>query len=157
MKLEKGYTYPQFIKHVDKECGDDKQDAIECWSLIWDFSEVCNKPLSEDMFTHSVLHPDKCTFRKDYIDQIGFEMDYAAQLMCWQEVEKKVIFKGFRSRINDDEILNLDHKAIEIFVEYNKVDNTWEYCIPSKEDWIKTIGDLFAATCGELELQNLDL
>jgi hypothetical protein len=133
-----------------------RADAIKL-RLRDDWDKYILKELKKEYFTHSILHPDKCIFKKDYVDVVSYEMAYDAQLLSFEEAENKVIFKGWHYNkewtqytIELDKLcVSFHDKLIYMF--------TNNYGLADDEIHIRTIGDLFQATNGELITQNINL
>lgn len=150
MKIEKGYTYPQFIKIIDSKvqiAKNNSEDYSCAWGIdkIVNFDLLCDKPLKKEMFVNEIEKP---TINKGFLQSLekGYEL-----MEEWKSAEKKVIFKGWKLEPNHN-IVALGELEVWFGDIECPLTMTSLGLIPTQ-----TIGELFYFTNGELETKNLEI
>ena len=133
MEIKRGYKLSQFIDEVSKRLS----EPINCsqyagaFITVQKYNELLKQPLKIEQFVNEVEKP----------------MPGYHNSKHWLAAEKKVIFKGWYSLNNY--VTNNDYRYSNGWLE-DMVDG-------GIKTEINTLGDLFEATNGELELQNVEL
>lgn len=158
MKIEKGYTLSQFIDVVDEYVSYDNHKALG-FEFVKRYKSQRWKPITKDMFVNPLTPPMKGDYGLDAPEFNTYKYPqecYEEDLRKYEEAEKKVIFKDFfwAQGENLKWVAILDEKCV---VEFNE-----DYCVvmwhkESGEFEVTTLGDLFDATNGELELKNFEI
>lgn len=144
MKIEKGMTLEQFVDYVDEYISYDNHQSLG-FEFIKSYNNRLKEPLTKDMFVNPYEEPKKETY---FVDGQFKERYYLEDLETWQEAEKKVMFQDVRI----EKIKSL--RLCKIFAGNYKVAHDWGSEIIFLD---KTLGDLFRATNGELELKNFEI
>jgi hypothetical protein len=135
MKLERLHTSRQFID-LQKITSDTSQ-----LNRIYKYNDFLKQPVTKEMFVNTYKAPEPVKFG----DTLPAEM--------WEEAEKKVIFKGWKSKGNNvlehDKYILIYEKGYDMFKLLNRRSDKWAE--------IRTLHDLAEATNGELEIQNVKL
>ena len=153
MKIEKGYTLSQFIGLLKKD-NQTYGDWARNYALIVRYDEFYNKPLTKEMFVNEIKEPIDVCFNES--DEISFGIDWNNYI----DAETKVIFKKVEN-INESKFANyilcsnyqlIFHSDYVTLVKLSETDR-----LPITLGQIKTIGDLFQLTNGDIEIQNVEL
>lgn len=151
MKIKKGRTLDQFVEFLYSEYKASHQVLInahkaECFDLTVNYMQFINQPLKKEMFVNEKIKP-----KSEPPFEIGQDHH---NFIKWNEAEKKIIFKGFTKSqyyafnyVNNKYSINFENADfIKLEFQFNP-----SYIV------IKTLSDLFQATNGELELQNVEI
>ncbi len=111
--------------------------------------------LKQEMFSNELEHPKKVNHQpKDHKEDCeccncndGALERHNEYFKKWQEAEKKVIFKGWKGKKNTYTYKNwcIQFGSDLIFLLYETSNSSTSFF------YIKTVGDLFKATGGEIE------
>jgi len=145
MEIKRGYTLSQFIDEIKKV------DASPLYKFqkTLAYNELYKQPLKKEMFVNELEVPLEMYYRPDEGVQKYPQECFLEDKRKFEEAEKKVIFKGFKStEIEIDNGIKETHYSCGgINIIYAHTSNRF-YHIG---------GDLFEATNGELETQNLEI
>lgn len=111
------------------------------------YNNLYMQPLKEEQFINKEKVPDKSLLN----DSIEDNKEYQKQCRRYAEAEKKVIFKGWK-------VKNATATSDNWIIQFRKDTNFLSYQTNNSfgpTTCIKTIEDLFEATNGELETQNI--
>jgi len=143
MKITKGYTLNQF---VDLCNNDTILSPYELYNNIVEYNKFLKQPLKKEMFVNEVEKPNN-----NYPRTIMGGFNYEQNIEKWGEAENKVIFKGWKK--------SMYHRYIVVKgmveLDFSNADYPGFKC--GFNGVVKTIGDLFQATNGQLELKNVQL
>lgn len=159
MKIEKGMTLEQLVDNMSLNGLGTEPETID---FIFNYNNRLKEPLTKEMFVNPYKKPKKETY---LVDGEFKEKYYLEDLETWQEAENMLIFKDFELWESQSEYCNT------LRSEWNKAifyyDNGLGIIIPTSTEnktinltthyTIKTLGDLFRATNGELELKNFEI
>ena len=160
MKLTKGYTLSQFIDKISNETDAGELELFEIvpeYYKIILYNDFLKQPLKKEMFVNEIEKP----LAKDKDEHNSYNgLRYVEWVKAYREAEKKVIFKGWHQSGLKTEVYIEINKELMYSIEFSQdgiifYTNEPYGCLKSKN--IKTISDLFQATNGELETQNINL
>lgn len=175
MEIKKGHTLSQFVDIVTENNGDiedyyqnkevvriAKFRAVFSCSIVAELIENYNsflkQPLTKEMFVNSKNKPLSCYSDSRY----GIHKSYELALKWYNEAEKKVIFKGFIKEVDDDGeiqiigVIQTGKRLGTVTLYFSEQKNIYfNFCGDNKV--IRTLGQLFEATNGELELKNVTI
>ena len=147
MKIEQGLTLSQFIEFIENKS---TSDCEGCLNAIFNYKDFLYRELTKDMFVNEIEKPSEFTG--------GYNSFCQSDRDKWQEAEKKVIFKGEKI-IHGENCIEYNHgNKISVYYYPSHIEDST--VLIYKVGWIdefKTIGDLFQATNGELELKNIEI
>lgn len=143
MKIKQGYTLSQFVDLIHKDVNvNNKHSSL----LIYRYNDFLKQPLTNEIF-----------FVPKVITTIMDRSKIVAEII--KEAENKVIFKGKKYAHNINCIEYEHTENVSIFYYPNDHEKILIY-VNDKGTYlseIKTLGQLFEATNGELELQNVEI
>ena len=140
MKINKGYTLSQFVDIAAYEIAD---IVAARFDVVIKYNNFLKQPLKKEMFVSSIPNPTSADLEK-----YGENADTFIKANIISE--KKVIFKGWNKMKYKGYYLQLGATGNNILSF--ETNNSMTYISEPK-----TIGDLFQATNGELELKNVDI
>lgn len=171
MKIEKGYTLSQFIDLLNSKKVKDKKSIMygldtEFLQLV-KYNEFLKQPLTKDMFVNEFSSMKECKLcngsgEYHYGGSFGGSVQYKkcdcveTRKAFSQEAEKKVIFKDGKIIYNSEYNILIEYSPV-IVITYNKIHDSFKLRLHDDYFFPRTISDLFQATNGELELQNVEL
>ena len=141
MKIDRLYKLSQFVDYVTNNA------RITDDSLIYikEYNDFLKQPIKKEMFVNDILCPDA----QDY----NTESEYETDLKAWEEAENKVIFKGWKTWVDGNNVhfakgsYKIEFRVNTIIGDYVRVNKHRCY----------SMNDLAKATNGELEIINLEL
>lgn len=126
------------------------------YCVIYDYNNRLKEPLTKGIVCNSNEPP----MRGDYgLDAPEFntykhpQECYQEDLRIYEEAEKECIFKDSKIGWCEDGLDVFEINGFEIC--FNNHTNKWHTA--DEEIYLETIGDLFRATNGELELKNFEI
>lgn len=155
MEIKKGYTLSQFLEYLDEE--DMELDYEQAWDALSQYNEFLKRILKREMFVNEEPHPKDskggCDLFCDNLKQHNQECDCSTEeckkLDAWINGKEKVIFKGWKNMKYNGYYLQLGCETN--ILSYETSNSSAHISEP------KTIDDLFQATNGELEIQNVNI
>jgi hypothetical protein len=156
MKIKKGYTLSRFVDYLQNDpkniSHNEEYDEIYFLDLIFAYNKLYKQPLHKGLF----IPCDENGYEIEepvYFDNID-AAKYITDLNAWKEAEKKVIFKNVENISNEyyDSFIFDNYQLIFFsngIIRLNKIN---EIHLPEIITLPKSIGDLFEATTGELDI-----
>jgi hypothetical protein len=148
MEIKQGKTVAQLVEYLYSEYGPVSTENIhikkaECFDMIVNYVQICSTKFHKGQF---IPCDDEGNEIEKPIGYIGAGSEKAKLLKQYQEAESKVIFKGVEKTIHDG--IKVSDWSIEVYENGN---------IYYFDKRLTTIGELFEATNGEIETQNINI